>query len=518
MRIADAEGFDALSMRRLAAELDAGTMTLYHYVRTKDELLTLVIDAVMGEVVLGPDEPMPEHWRDAMTLIAERSRASLLRHPWILDITDDPGFGPNSVRHFDQSLQAVASLPIPLSRTSSTSSAPSTSTSSASASRSATGDEAPRTRATRGRSSTSTALVATGDYPQLAALAEEFGLERPGTRSRRTAGTRTGSTGTCAACSTASRPISRNLMAASAEGVPRRELGIRSDTIGHGRSSHPPAGPPAVRADPARPSPDRAGTSHSTLAAYEAGRKVPTVETLDRVVRAAGYELAVELTPNVGGHRPGRTRRGAGRGARSSRRASRPATRRRSSSRASAPAVTALAAEDRRAAPVARRRGHPARVRRCAGARVVHAAGPRHDRHRPERLRRRARVPAEVLGALPAGGRLVGDGPRAVIERDGQARLWWDTTPVDLFVNTTEFHTQIARRARWSRSSKASTSRSSRARTSRCSRRSSTAPRTGPTSRRWPPPAPSTPIVSSACSTRYLGAGDERITRLQSLT
>ena len=39
-------------MRRLAAELDAGTMSLYHYVRTKDELLTLVVDAVMGEVVL----------------------------------------------------------------------------------------------------------------------------------------------------------------------------------------------------------------------------------------------------------------------------------------------------------------------------------------------------------------------------------------------------------------------------------------------------------------------------------
>ena len=44
-----------MSMRRLAAELDAGTMTLYHYVRTKDELLTLVVDAVMGEVVRAAD-------------------------------------------------------------------------------------------------------------------------------------------------------------------------------------------------------------------------------------------------------------------------------------------------------------------------------------------------------------------------------------------------------------------------------------------------------------------------------
>lgn len=48
----------------------------------------------------------------------------------------------------------------------------------------------------------------------------------------------------------------------------------------------------------------RAGTSHSTLAAYEAGRKVPTVETLDRVVRAAGFEVAIELTPTIGGSDP----------------------------------------------------------------------------------------------------------------------------------------------------------------------------------------------------------------------
>ena len=45
----------------------------------------------------------------------------------------------------------------------------------------------------------------------------------------------------------------------------------------------------------------RADTSHSTLAAYEAGRKIPTVETLDRILRAAGFELAAELTPAVGG-------------------------------------------------------------------------------------------------------------------------------------------------------------------------------------------------------------------------
>jgi len=110
IRIADAEGFDAVSMRRLAAELDAGTMTLYHYVRTKDELLTLVVDAFLGEVVLQPDQRLPRDWRAAITLITRRTRDALRRHPWILDITDDPNIGPNAIRHFDQSWQALASL------------------------------------------------------------------------------------------------------------------------------------------------------------------------------------------------------------------------------------------------------------------------------------------------------------------------------------------------------------------------------------------------------------------------
>ena len=52
----------------------------------------------------------------------------------------------------------------------------------------------------------------------------------------------------------------------------------------------------------------RSGTSHSTLSAYESGTKVPTVTTLDRVLRAAGYEPRVELEPAVGG--PDRADRG----------------------------------------------------------------------------------------------------------------------------------------------------------------------------------------------------------------
>lgn len=114
MRIADADGFDAVSMRRIAAELGAGTMTLYHYIRTKDELLTLITDTFMDEVALPVGTVLPTGWRDAITLLARRTREALRRHPWVLDITDDPQLGPNGVRHFDQSLQALASLPADL--------------------------------------------------------------------------------------------------------------------------------------------------------------------------------------------------------------------------------------------------------------------------------------------------------------------------------------------------------------------------------------------------------------------
>src|SRR5205085_6375031 len=95
----------------LAVELGAGTMTLYHYVRTKDELLTLVADAVMAEVVVPADQPLPDDWRATVATIARRSRDVLRRHPWMLDIADDPPIGPNAVHHFDQSIQAIASLP-----------------------------------------------------------------------------------------------------------------------------------------------------------------------------------------------------------------------------------------------------------------------------------------------------------------------------------------------------------------------------------------------------------------------
>jgi AcrR family transcriptional regulator len=115
VRIADSEGFAALSMRRLASEVDVGTMTLYHYVRNKDELLTLLFDAVMSEVAFPEEEELPHEWRPALVAIAVRTREVMMRHAWMFEIADDPPIGPNVVRHVDQTLQALSSLPLPLS-------------------------------------------------------------------------------------------------------------------------------------------------------------------------------------------------------------------------------------------------------------------------------------------------------------------------------------------------------------------------------------------------------------------
>jgi AcrR family transcriptional regulator len=107
LAIADAEGFAAVSMRRIATELGAGTMTLYYYVRTKDELVALMDDAIMAEVLVPPDE-FPTHWYDALTAVALRTWDVLMRHPWSLHSLQNAPAGPNAMRHFEQSLAAVA--------------------------------------------------------------------------------------------------------------------------------------------------------------------------------------------------------------------------------------------------------------------------------------------------------------------------------------------------------------------------------------------------------------------------
>jgi AcrR family transcriptional regulator len=100
-------------MRHVARELGAGTMTLYHYVRNKDELLTLMGDTIMGELLV-PDEELSGEWRENVAKVARATRQAFKRHPWIFEAMGQPvGSGPNGLRHFEQSMAAVRELRVP---------------------------------------------------------------------------------------------------------------------------------------------------------------------------------------------------------------------------------------------------------------------------------------------------------------------------------------------------------------------------------------------------------------------
>ena len=105
-------------MRRLAQELGVGAMTLYSYVEDKDELLELMADRIVGEFVV---PRLPDDWREALRAIARRTRTAMLRHHWLVAalVAGHPRprrVGPNALRHFEQSLQAVAGLDVPHER------------------------------------------------------------------------------------------------------------------------------------------------------------------------------------------------------------------------------------------------------------------------------------------------------------------------------------------------------------------------------------------------------------------
>jgi AcrR family transcriptional regulator len=112
--LADAEGLQAVSIRRVAAALRTRPMGLYSHIARKDDLLDLMLDQVLGEVLL---DQLPDDWRDALRVIARHTRATARRHPWIVSaLGQRPTIGPNGMRHREQSLAAVAGLNVDLFR------------------------------------------------------------------------------------------------------------------------------------------------------------------------------------------------------------------------------------------------------------------------------------------------------------------------------------------------------------------------------------------------------------------
>jgi AcrR family transcriptional regulator len=110
IKVADALGADGVSMRRVAAELGCGTMSLYRHVRNKDELLDVMIDAVAGEDGPLPDGP-DRHWRSDLAAMARRRRRIVLSHPWLVVVLPRrPLLGPNMLAEIEFVLSAVDGL------------------------------------------------------------------------------------------------------------------------------------------------------------------------------------------------------------------------------------------------------------------------------------------------------------------------------------------------------------------------------------------------------------------------
>ena len=108
IRLADTEGIDALSMRRIATEMGTGTTSLYRHITGKGELVELMVDAVHGDHPLPRAAEPADHWRTQLASIARGFRASLLRHPWLAQqASRRPALGPNAIARADHAL-AVA--------------------------------------------------------------------------------------------------------------------------------------------------------------------------------------------------------------------------------------------------------------------------------------------------------------------------------------------------------------------------------------------------------------------------
>ncbi|MEW2358926.1 TetR/AcrR family transcriptional regulator [Spirillospora sp. NPDC029432] len=106
IRVGAAEGLEAVSMSRVAAEAGASTMALYRYVPSKGDLLTLILDELLGPPP-GPPEP-GTGWREALREFAVALREVIGRHPWALSIPiTGPPVMPNNVAWMEAGLRRM---------------------------------------------------------------------------------------------------------------------------------------------------------------------------------------------------------------------------------------------------------------------------------------------------------------------------------------------------------------------------------------------------------------------------
>jgi AcrR family transcriptional regulator len=111
IRLADSEGLEAVSIRRVAAELDARAMSLYSHFSSKNELLASMANEGVGEMLVS--RPLPTDWREAVAVSARKMYAAFAAHRWLIFVfASRPKPGPNAIRLAKQMARAVAGVPL----------------------------------------------------------------------------------------------------------------------------------------------------------------------------------------------------------------------------------------------------------------------------------------------------------------------------------------------------------------------------------------------------------------------
>jgi AcrR family transcriptional regulator len=109
IRVADADGLDAVTMRRLAGELGTRPTSLYAHVASKADLLELMANELVGMMLV--DKPLADDWREALRELSRRVHAVFVAHPWTAQVlARRPRMGPNAVRRAKQLARAVDGL------------------------------------------------------------------------------------------------------------------------------------------------------------------------------------------------------------------------------------------------------------------------------------------------------------------------------------------------------------------------------------------------------------------------
>jgi AcrR family transcriptional regulator len=108
IRLADADGLDAVSLRKVAAALEVGPMRLYSYIASKEELLDLLVDAVYAEI-----RPAGDGWREVLRSHAEATRRAVHEHEWLADLMGGrPQLGPHALANGETVVAALGAVDV----------------------------------------------------------------------------------------------------------------------------------------------------------------------------------------------------------------------------------------------------------------------------------------------------------------------------------------------------------------------------------------------------------------------